>query len=1141
MKSLLLLLTLLLISNRVEAQPAVGGCIGPTVYQSGVFKGCGDILNIDPELSAVTGGGTSLNLLQANSVTEFGVDCTGATDATASMAAAAAASVGKALILPPGCVPRFASPGAGNAAVTFLSGTHVLCADSTAGFAVLRQRCEGGTYPGAACNASSECLGGGACKTDFGTTVSAACSSGTNCFAPLAGSVYTLVKTGGPGAWIENCSFFTAQADPYQRCVGGSNNGLACRQECDNGTTGVLTPPGTRCQANSDCPTSLTCLRIADCATPGGTCTGAPIGSSGAGDILPLDTTGSSNSRINYVSIYDHFRITNGTIPASIAIAPGTVVTGANTAAVVNNCTSPLTTPTASACTSSQAGGCCYGALNAFGGAGSNTLPAIAVANGILANAGGGSESTITDSAFRGTIGIAGGVRNRIDRCKQAITGSNASGATAGIQVGNFSTVSNNQLMNLVGGGIGVNATGTDTTVEKNTLLGAYAIGIMLDGKNGAALRNTMKTTTASASCTAAGTPFPCCTGVGAGICGTGVIVSGDSSNVSNNYIESNAAGAGATGIMVGDLNPTNCTGPGAPMPCCTGAGAGAGCTQGLASLISKNVVLSVPAQTLQNGIRVQPFGGGSSLVQNQIRDVVTAAFQIQNNPQPVWITNNITDLKQLLITPTYHPVHVLDNFGGTQVMVSGNYFAGGWRGIDAGTSTQGLMNIMVANNRFYGLGGALVNMGGAGVQVFNNYGNVGTSGGGLPTFVCDASCAGGAVATRGLPCHQDTDCTTGGNTCNASVQKCIPEPITGFIGSASGIQGSAYTWHSGWGNNIMFAFGAGGSASRQCSGMTTYPGAGCMVLAANGSCSGGTCTASAGPAPPATCVGGADAGKTCCLGASPTCSVRTRKPFVRIVDYGSTHSVGDLMFQGNKMFNADQDYVYLDAVSSASLGNISIDMANISGNDFSGSPAGPNTNITGINLPSTGTFTNLDISGNSFNRLSQDVAGWKGTYGRLVFNPAMISLASDVNVTSNNFVDITGLALPFQANRNYFYSCEITFTSSTVTTGVGFAMSIGAAAASATTFATITRIPTATILTGAGTDVVQEQMGTGNDSTPVVSAGVGAALTKYMANMRGNILATTAGTLQARMKSETNTVQVTAVASSNCMLQQMP
>src|SRR5262249_39125281 len=150
--------------------------------------------------------------------------------------------------------------------------------DSTAGFFAVGRRCVGGTYPGAACTTSAECLGSGTCSFDFGSTL----------FATTFGSIYTMLKdsAAGSGTSIENCTFWTTQADPYQRCAGGTNAGKPCRQEC-NAASAL---PGLACDNNADCSGGA-CANLADCTTAGGTCSGAPLTATGPGKINVLDFT----------------------------------------------------------------------------------------------------------------------------------------------------------------------------------------------------------------------------------------------------------------------------------------------------------------------------------------------------------------------------------------------------------------------------------------------------------------------------------------------------------------------------------------------------------------------------------------------------------------------------------------------------------------------------------------------------------------------------------------------------------------------------------------------------------------------------------------------------------------------------------
>ena len=293
-------------------------------------------------------------------------------------------------------------------------------------------------------------------------------------------------------------------------------------------------------------------------------------------------------------------------------------------------------------------------------------------------------------------------------------------------------------------------------------------------------------------------------------------------------------------------------------------------------------------------------------------------------------------------------------------------------------------------------------------------------------------------------------------------------------------------------------------------------------------SCTGGV-ACSGGP--PATCASGVDSGKFCCqTAAGATCAIRDPTPCLKAVDYNSATSHALLSIAGNTFFGGSTDKVDIDFQSPGTLANQQITDSIIVGNLFAAPTA---TNTIAIRMPPVyNTVTNLSISGNNFGGYMQDVANWKAGMGSLSFVPITIGLASDqTTATFANFVDIPGLAVQLDANRSYFFTCEITFSSSAATTGIGLSMT----GPTYTNFSIITRLPTASVATGAGTDTMQEQEGNGPDSTAAVSAGVGAAVTPYMANMRGNIVTTAAGLLQARFKAE-NGSPVSVLKGSNCL-----
>lgn len=351
-----------------------------------------------------------------------GVDCTGTSDATSAMQTVLTSNAGKTIYIPSGCIVRLASPGAGNAALSIPNNTKLYCEDQSAGFAAVRRRCVGGTYGEAASPASnaqigascvtsgaSECaIGSGSCAYDFGSTV----------FAPTGDSTYTMLKDASAQSsdiTIENCSFWTFQADPYQRCTGGSggNVGLPCRQECDTGS--II--PGANCENNADaqCTLSGVCLRRADCAGSGGTgthtCSGVPISSSGAGKIIPLDLARTFNARIINVSVYDHF---SG--DWSIKTGEQATIRDTNVAREITDCTTPLpgSTPATSWCWTNASSGalsCCYGG---HPNNNANTQPTTSVTNGVVT----GANSQLIRVFGRGsTAAISSGDYSRLDEC----------------------------------------------------------------------------------------------------------------------------------------------------------------------------------------------------------------------------------------------------------------------------------------------------------------------------------------------------------------------------------------------------------------------------------------------------------------------------------------------------------------------------------------------------------------------------------------------------------------------------------------------------------------------------------------------------------------------------------------------------
>jgi len=568
--------------------------------------------------------------------------------------------------------------------------------------------------------------------------------------------------------------------------------------------------------------------------------------------------------------------------------------------------------------------------------------------------------------------------------------------------------------------------------------------------------------------------------------------------------------------------------------------------------------------------VQLESTSSSTTISNNNFSRLKKASIWSKGAPYEVNINSNVSYLSLARPTASLQPVHILgDGNGGigpSQWVINGNMFIGGWRGYAVGVRSDCLTNTEFTGNRFISLWGAAIVGQGAGNNTQGNYLNTMGAGAG-PSLSCDASCN---AATRGTLCQQDSDCTScSGNYCETEPLMWVGNPQNPLCGTTH------YTALS----NLVF----NGSNAYQCttgSGSATNPGALCDFMnTCNGGgraglpcntgsdcpttndCSGArvginyaTCAADTGftscsGGPPATChSSGPVNGHLCCAGSgSNSCAVRTpamgyefTESTAAICGSFCSHNLANI--QGNTIFQSGRALTNWRGIeiSANNLGNQAISDSHIASNLFSGSGI---ATAVGIHFPTTvRSITNLNIVGNSFAALSTDIQNAKGTYGPISFNPIMVSLPADQSTSSTSFVNISGSSSPLQvnvgANRNYFFTCELTFSSNSTSTGIGFSMNT---TATYSTFSMITRIPTASVAVAAGTDVMQEQEGNGNDSTATTSIGVGSAFTKYMANVRGNLITTgTAGVLTARVKAE-NASTVTVFKGSNCVVQQMP
>jgi hypothetical protein len=971
-----------------------------------------------------------------------GVDCTGGSDSTSGVnhALTAAVAANRTLFIPSGCVLGLASPGAGSAAITIPSGARIRCEDSSAGFKALQQRCTGGTYPGAACDSLSECLGSGTCESDFGTAAPGACTAST-CFAPGGGSTYTMLRNAGSGTdiQIENCSFWTGQADPYQRCSGGTNAGDPCRQECSTGSFA-----GFRCETDALCSalSSGSCLRIADCASAGGSCIGAPHSASGPGGINPLDLSTTSNAKLTNVKIRDHIK---GDF--SVKTKYSAQLTDVDVAGEVTDCTTPIpATPSISGCLGAQAGICCYGAAASLSG--TNAQPTVTVTTGISVDSG----STLTRVNGRGsTTAISLNAKSRV--ASSAVLPNSAFGpgtASAGIAAsGPGNLVEGTQLLYLASGATGIAFANASSAALGNTIGGSFATGISLGGSH---------------------------------------------DNASDNYIE--GVSSTGTGILATGTYP----------------------------VVKGNHIVSVPSNTLQYGIVANTLANNGTYIGNQIRDIHDIGLWLTSS-LGTKVMGNTVSLSTARPTSSLAPIHMLLDSRLNQAIITGNYFVGGWRGITAGKAAGGFANTLITSNRFVGLAGASLAMGGPGILFQQNYINQKSGGG--PTLVCDATCS-----NLGALCQQDSDCTS----CSASVQRCIPEPVNGFVGSPTAVAGSS---HNAWQSNIMFM--AQHTATLQCQnggGTATNVGALCDVELSTCTGGGGTC----GGGPPATCSGGSENGNLCCAGTGAnTCSARTPTPWLRVLDYATAAAHVDNTIANNLIFGGGttSDVVGIDFCSSASLGHLNVKRWTISGNEFYAPSA---TNTWAIRFPTSGIFLDNVISNNNMVGWGADIENNLGTMGSVSFPPITFSLHGDMTTNSTSFVDITDGNAPLQvalkADRAYYFNCEFIFSSSSASVGVGFAVTGPSSPAS---FSYLTRLPTTSVDSGGGTDTSTEEQGNADDDTPSTSIGVGTPGNKYVAATRGNIVTgPDAGNLTARVKAS-SAANITVYRGSNCRVEQMP
>jgi hypothetical protein len=596
----------------------------------------------------------------------------------------------------------------------------------------------------------------------------------------------------------------------------------------------------------------------------------------------------------------------------------------------------------------------------------------------------------------------------------------------------------------------------------------------------------------------------------------TNGIVADDSATIRRTRVRGATAVASLTGgaPLIEGLTavPTSVYGPGAKSGGIVVAGA-----------TSQATIRNSRLDALADGATGISLAGTFSILEGNRITGTTGTNILMTAGTGARVVHNISrSIPGAFMTPTRKPRHIALEGGATeptQYTIANNMFSGGWRGVDQGTTSLGLTNTQISNNRFQGLAGASVALGGAGVQTVGNYTN-GAGSAQTPSTTCDPVC----TSNRGQPCTVDSDC----GTCTGVANKCRPEPVV-WAGSPNITAGSSAHWASQ--DNIWYA---GWSALKQCSGASSNVGQVCTT--ATSSCGGvGVCTAGSGDNP-ATCVGGTEPGQRCCTG-TPTCSARESSPIIRVVDAGATETV----ISNNAIFGSSitANAVGIDMGAGVS-GDPDTSGMLIAGNEIYFGPGADSTTI-GIRLPAgSPTITDMQILANNFWQIGKDVDGWKGTYGRASFPPCMVAMAADQSTTSTTPTAVTALQCPIGASRTYKLFCHFQFvTANTNTDGIGLDLN---GPASPTSVAGRIGIcdQTNDCLT-AGPSNYRELHVNAYTTALTTTGTVGNGLTVRGAIMEFVVVnGTTAGNLGPRFRSDTG-ANATLKAGSYCEVQQIP
>ena len=221
--------------------------------------------------------------------------CNGTTDDRAALKTLIeTTAAGRRILIPGNCTILLSSPGNGNTVATFPSNT-VLEMQPGAYIDLARKACAAGSTPGAACNADADCGGTTTCTCSVGSGACRFAESGTT--VTLFNAAASSKAPGVIGGEIRvhgSASYGTAA---YGTCSGNSK---PCAPVCSSGS--ILA--GFACDSDADCVTGTCDGATVTCATAT-ECTQALVPPSGSGTLNLIDFSNATGAVIRDLTIAD--------------------------------------------------------------------------------------------------------------------------------------------------------------------------------------------------------------------------------------------------------------------------------------------------------------------------------------------------------------------------------------------------------------------------------------------------------------------------------------------------------------------------------------------------------------------------------------------------------------------------------------------------------------------------------------------------------------------------------------------------------------------------------------------------------------------------------------------------------------------